>query len=286
MTYEASNPLALIAQTVGDSGVAMWIYKDGDNLATVTANGYISDAAELGLKANDTVLHVDTTNNKVTQLVACAWTNGTAVGAKCSAIEPVGETSIALTSAGTGTILVGDIIKFSNDPDSEYRITTGDADVSGGGTLVITPGLVTATEVGTFIEVQSDVLNLKTQNASSVVKSLTAATVLTANDSGTTFGLNLAGGFDVTLPAPLNGVEYEFIVQTAPTTAYTVTATGNIVYGTLSMPTGGVVAVAAKDVTSFVANTAAIGDRVKMKSDGTNWYATGFTGVNGGITIA
>lgn len=53
----------------------------------------------------------------------------------------VGATSIALASAGTGTITAGDTITFAGDTN-KYQIVTGDADVSGGGTIVLAkPGL-------------------------------------------------------------------------------------------------------------------------------------------------
>jgi P22 coat protein - gene protein 5 len=53
----------------------------------------------------------------------------------------VGATTITLASAGTGTILAGDSITFTGDTN-QYLVVTGDADVSGGGTVVIAaPGL-------------------------------------------------------------------------------------------------------------------------------------------------
>lgn len=59
---------------------------------------------------------------------AAATTNaaGYAVGAK----------SITLASAGTGTILAGDIITFAGDTN-KYVVATGDTDVSNGGTIVL-----------------------------------------------------------------------------------------------------------------------------------------------------
>ncbi len=53
----------------------------------------------------------------------------------------VGATSITLASAGTGTILAGDIIQIAGDAN-KYVVVTGDTDVSNGGTIVIAaPGL-------------------------------------------------------------------------------------------------------------------------------------------------
>ena len=53
----------------------------------------------------------------------------------------VGATTITLASAGTGTIVAGDVITFAGDT-TKYVVVTGDVDVSGGGTVVIqAPGL-------------------------------------------------------------------------------------------------------------------------------------------------
>lgn len=53
----------------------------------------------------------------------------------------VGATTITLASAGTGTIVAGDVITFAGDTN-QYVVTTGDADVSNGGTVVLAaPGL-------------------------------------------------------------------------------------------------------------------------------------------------
>ena len=71
-------------------------------------------------------------------------TAGTASGATTdTAGYSVDDTSITLASAGTGTLLEGDIITFAGDAQT-YVISTGDADVSGGGTIVIDPGLKVA----------------------------------------------------------------------------------------------------------------------------------------------
>jgi len=56
----------------------------------------------------------------------------------------VGATVITLASAGTGTILAGDVITFAGDTN-KYVVASGDADVSGGGTITLAePGLKVA----------------------------------------------------------------------------------------------------------------------------------------------
>jgi P22 coat protein - gene protein 5 len=71
-------------------------------------------------------------------------TAGTAAGATTNAVGyAVGVKTITLASAGTGSVLVGDIITFAGQTQT-YAITAGDADVSTGGTLSFEPGLVAA----------------------------------------------------------------------------------------------------------------------------------------------
>jgi len=123
-------------------------------------------------------------------------------------------------------------------------------------------------------------------------KSLTAATTLTEADSGTVFFLNLAGGFTVTLPAPTDGVEFTFIVGTAPTTAYIIAnhagSTGDQIIG---YPVASVAADqtgngnAAGDQINFVANTALPSDKVYLISDGTSWFADINVKATGAVTI-
>ena len=72
---------------------------------------------------------------------AVSHTYGTfANGTTNAAGYAVGSTSITLAAAGTGTLLVGDLINFGNDPTA-YRVTVGLADISIGGAITITPGL-------------------------------------------------------------------------------------------------------------------------------------------------
>jgi hypothetical protein len=226
MSYSTSNPPALATQRVGSSGGAIFIYKDGDSLDDVCDINYVSNAGDLGIKAGDKVVHIDTTDLVTTDLVAVAHrTSGTAAGALANAIEPIGETSIALQSAGTGTVLVGDIVYFDNDLDSEYEITTGDADISGGATLVITPGLVTATAVGTKMYIKSGVINLAVgKQGSRVVASAPSRDIL-ASESGSTFTFDTAAGQSFTLPVGVVGMKYRFVTTVDLTSnAYAVLA--------------------------------------------------------------
>lgn len=56
----------------------------------------------------------------------------------------IGATVITLASAGTGTIIAGDLVAFSGDA-RKYLVVSGDADVLGGGTITLAePGLMQA----------------------------------------------------------------------------------------------------------------------------------------------
>ena len=50
----------------------------------------------------------------------------------------IGATTLTLASAGTGTILAGDVLNFASENNGlKYVVDTGDADVSNGGTVVL-----------------------------------------------------------------------------------------------------------------------------------------------------
>ena len=214
MSYSENNPPRLVSQSVGANGGDLWVYKDGDSLDDVAVTNYVSNAADLALKPLDMVVHMDTTDKVMNVLTALdAASGGSAAGALCSAIESIGETSVALQSAGTGDFVVDGIITFDNDPDgNEYRLTTGDADISGGGTLVITPGLLVATAVGTGITIKTGVIDLSSGASGRAVHASSAATRdLQASESGDLFLMDTATGQAFTLPVGVVGMKYEFL---------------------------------------------------------------------------
>lgn len=111
--------------------------------------------------------------------------------------------------------------------------------------------------------------------------------IILAAENGRTYFLNLIGGFTSTLPAPALGLSFRFIVKTAPTTSYIITAGSAILYGMMEERAGGA-GVAGAGVTNFnfVANQAIIGDWVEFYSDGTNWYYHGMVNVAAGNTVS
>jgi len=118
---------------------------------------------------------------------------------------------------------------------------------------------------------------------------LTAASTLTAAQSGTTFFLNSATEFATTLPAPAAGVEFTFIVKAAPSGAsYTIVtaSSANIIKGQ-AYPASGAAGDTgtADDTISFVDAQAVAGDMVTLISDGTSWFAKAYCAVAAGVTF-
>ena len=61
----------------------------------------------------------------------------------------IGDTVLTLASAGTGTIVAGDVVTFAGDAN-QYVVASGDADVSNGGTITLAePGLKVAMSAAT-----------------------------------------------------------------------------------------------------------------------------------------
>ena len=89
---------------------------------------------------------------------AVSHTSGTGAAATTDATGyAVGATSITLASAGTGTIVAGDVISFAGD-DNKYLVTSGDTSVANGGSITIAaPGLQNAiAAAATAVTVTSD----------------------------------------------------------------------------------------------------------------------------------
>lgn len=121
------------------------------------------------------------------------------------------------------------------------------------------------------------------------VTTKTAASTLTAADSGKTIFLNSATEFATTLPLPAAGLRFSFIVKAAPVgTPYTVVTNGgaNIIKG-MQFNAAGVAGDTgtADDTITFVASSSVAGDRVDLVSDGTNWFAYAFCTLAASITF-
>ena len=126
---------------------------------------------------------------------------------------------------------------------------------------------------------------------------MTEATSLTPGDSGKVFFLNSATEFTTTLPSVADagaGFKVKFIVKAAPDGAnYVISEKAAsdtdviIVNGISELETDdGEDGVSNTGCTfiNFIDGTAIAGDWVELICDGTNWYATGQTKADGGVT--
>jgi hypothetical protein len=119
--------------------------------------------------------------------------------------------------------------------------------------------------------------------------SVSSATTLTAADSGTVYDVSQASAYAITLPAPVAGVNYTFVLGTAGSNAVTIgTASGNnYFYGVRQNALTGIAAVSAADTITFVSGTAAVGDRVEIYAlSSTKWDVNILCSANGGITTS
>jgi len=128
---------------------------------------------------------------------------------------------------------------------------------------------------------------------------LTAAVSLSPGDSGKVFFLDTATGYTVTLPSIADaeaGFNCKFIVKTAPSSG-TYVITEKTSADTNVVITNGIneLEVDTSDdgpsntghtTITFADGVAIAGDYVELLCDGTNWYATGQTKADGGITLA
>lgn len=102
---------------------------------TLLRQGLLMDIFSLGLRESAQVL---------------TSVAGTAAGATTNAAGyAIGATVLTLASAGTGTLIAGDVVTFAGDTN-KYVIASGDTDVSNGGTFTLAlPGLLVAMSAAT-----------------------------------------------------------------------------------------------------------------------------------------
>lgn len=121
----------------------------GAKLRTLSQLTKANEAGDAGLLRQGTLLDLHGFQIRESAQVVTS-TPGTASGATTNnAGYAVGATTLTLASAGTGTIVAGDVITFAGDTN-KYVVTTGDADVSNGGTITIAePGIRIAMSAAT-----------------------------------------------------------------------------------------------------------------------------------------
>lgn len=80
-----------------------------------------------------------------------AHTKGTATGYDCTAVEPIGETTIACDGSDSGTILAGDVVTNTSAADGVKYVVYSGSTLTGAGSgnfIINEPGLVLATSIG------------------------------------------------------------------------------------------------------------------------------------------
>jgi hypothetical protein len=149
MAYATTNPPALISQRVGAAGGAIWIYKDGDNITTVTAADYITNGDALGLVAGDVVFHIDTDTNIATRLQVSSVTAGGAATLAGGSLEltataavPVGTTSLELNHA---TVVIAATIADAAKHAGLFVVVNTSASGTAAHTLTLTSGTFNGT---------------------------------------------------------------------------------------------------------------------------------------------
>ena len=122
---------------------------------------------------------------------------------------------------------------------------------------------------------RSDYLNVNSSisNFDNKVKRLTSSITLTADDSGSIFILDVAGGLTVTLPTCAPGLNFKFIVGTTFTTAGLINtaATDELYVGTLML----VDPATATDMNAFSADVSD-DDTIDLGSAGQGWLQGGW----------
>tara|TARA_Y100000114_G_C11514562_1_gene210617 strand:- start:51 stop:515 length:465 start_codon:yes stop_codon:yes gene_type:complete len=123
-------------------------------------------------------------------------------------------------------------------------------------------------------------------------QTLTAATTLTANDSGKTFFLDQTANFGITCPAPAEagaGWNATFILATVASNAITITCVGTDLFHGIGLDGEN----AAQTVTEgtgidliTVISGATKGDRVELICDGSHYYVKSFAADKAHITFA
>lgn len=131
----------------------------------------------------------------------------------------------------------------------------------------------------------STTISYRQTNAATDQRTLSVDTTLTASDSGKTIYLDEVGEA-ITLPAPIAGVHYKFVVsEDIETSSWTVVATGALIFG--SVTEAGLVQLSSAETTlTIVFTKAIIGDWFTLECDGTNWHLAGQLSVAASFTTA
>jgi len=129
------DPQFVMDTTAGATMLGKQGAVDASGDSTILRQGILVDRAGMPLRESNAIVD---------------FTKGTGASATTNnAGYAVGATVLTLASAGTGTILAGDVLTFAGDTN-QYVVASGDTDVSDGGTITLAePGLRVAMSAAT-----------------------------------------------------------------------------------------------------------------------------------------
>lgn len=113
----------------------------GANLRTLTQLTKVNEAGDSSMLRQGVLLDIHGMALRESAQIVTSTAGTGASATTDTAGYAIGATVITLASAGTGTIVAGDVITFAGDTN-KYVVASGDADVSNGGTITLAaPGL-------------------------------------------------------------------------------------------------------------------------------------------------
>ena len=119
-----------------------------------------------------------------------------------------------------------------------------------------------------------------------VVTNITAAKVVTVEESGKIFTIDQDAAFTITLPSDKAGLHYTFILTDAGSNDVKIDGgSSNAMKGWAFDPTTGINAVD-NNMVKFASGTAVIGDKIHLENDGTSWLVAAWSGATNGIVGA
>jgi hypothetical protein len=296
VTFSAGAASSAVAIASGTGDVTVTSSDDISITATddLTLNGGSAGSViNLGTNTHGNVVHIADNNTTADTVTICSALDTCSMAGIAVTVGSTGTTSALTLQSGTGDVTVtstDDITVTATDDIAINGGTTGSVLNLGTAAFahVITVGNTTG---ATSVAVQSGtggiVLGDSTNGARGYVETdaPNGDTVLTASACGTVQFVGAAGD-DFTLPAPAAGCVIEFVVDAAfATTAMTIVtnSSANVIYGAVDVNST-LVPCSAEDTITIVESAELPGDKVKLVSDGTNWFVTGMGVTTGAIT--
>jgi len=150
MAYETTNPPALVAQRVGASGGAVWVYSDADTAATILAADYISNGDALGMKAGDVVFLVNSTNGTAKQARVTSVTAGGAATIGSSTTQELTASGavtpgVSIVELNHATVVIAATIADASEHAGLLIVKDTSASGTAAHTLTLTAGTFNGT---------------------------------------------------------------------------------------------------------------------------------------------